>query len=287
MFRLVLLFCFLIFLPIAAASQTVQDGVTAYSQGNFSKAFRIWMPIAEAGDEIAQFNLGLLYFNGEGVPKDHHEAAKWYQLAALQGNDKAQSILGGMYLEGDGVQKDLFVATKWLQLAAEQFDKTAKVQLKKILDEHVDVIATKTLGGAGSSLSEEERIRLAAEHGDIYAANQMAYKYIDGDGVEKSETEAVKWYRVAANQGDPTAQYNLGMMYASDRGVPPKIKDELMSNLAEAYVWLYLAARQGHGAAADLVDALSNAPTQISPVQVDLAKSFAEKWKPTLTQEAP
>ena len=40
---------------------------------------------AEQGNAAAQYNLGVMYDNGEGVPQDYAEAAKWYRLAAEQG----------------------------------------------------------------------------------------------------------------------------------------------------------------------------------------------------------
>ena len=45
----------------------------------------------------AQYNLGVMYDNGEGVPQDYKEAVKWYRLAAEQGNANAQTNLGNMY----------------------------------------------------------------------------------------------------------------------------------------------------------------------------------------------
>ena len=41
---------------------------------------------AEAGSAQAQYNLGLMYDNGEGVPEDDGEAVKWYRKAAEQGD---------------------------------------------------------------------------------------------------------------------------------------------------------------------------------------------------------
>ena len=61
---------------------------------------------AEGGDAIAQFNLGLMYDNGEGVPEDDTQAVKWYRLAADQGNAFAQFFLGLMYTKGEGVPED-------------------------------------------------------------------------------------------------------------------------------------------------------------------------------------
>jgi uncharacterized protein YdaT len=74
---------------------------------------------AEQGDTGGQFNLGVAYENGEGVPQDAKKAVKWYRLAAKHGHMDAQFTLGRMYANGEGVPQDAKKAVKWYQLAAE------------------------------------------------------------------------------------------------------------------------------------------------------------------------
>jgi TPR repeat protein len=62
---------------------------------------------------LAQYNLGLMYGKGWGVPQDYAEAAKWYRRAAEQGYAKAQYNLGVMYYNGEGVPQDYAEAVKW------------------------------------------------------------------------------------------------------------------------------------------------------------------------------
>jgi TPR repeat protein len=57
-------------------------------------------------------DLGFMYSKGQGVPEDHKEAAKWYQLAADQGLAKAQYNLGHSYANGQGVPSDYKMAAK-------------------------------------------------------------------------------------------------------------------------------------------------------------------------------
>ena len=54
----------------------------------------------EPGDPEAQYNLGVLYANGNGVEQDYLEAAKWYRLSADQGCERAQVNLEGLYKNG-------------------------------------------------------------------------------------------------------------------------------------------------------------------------------------------
>jgi len=65
--------------------------------------FEEWELLAKQGIAEAQYNLGLMYSKGEGVPIDDKEAVKWYRLAAEQRITGAQSNLGLMYEKGQGV----------------------------------------------------------------------------------------------------------------------------------------------------------------------------------------
>ena len=58
---------------------------------------------ADQGNADAQFNLGVMYAEGRGVPRDDAEAARWYRCAADQGEAAAQFNLGLMYAKGEGV----------------------------------------------------------------------------------------------------------------------------------------------------------------------------------------
>ena len=61
---------------------------------------------AAQGDAEAQFNIGVMYAEGRGVPRDDAEAVRWYRLAAEQGHAYAQFNLGVMYAYGEGVPQD-------------------------------------------------------------------------------------------------------------------------------------------------------------------------------------
>ena len=106
-----------------------QNGVTASQRGDFATNLREWTPLAEQGDAVAQFNLGVMYNQGQGVPQDNKTAVKWYKFAAEQGHASAQHYLGVMYHEGQGVPQDNKTAVKWYKLAAEQGDADAQLNL--------------------------------------------------------------------------------------------------------------------------------------------------------------
>jgi TPR repeat protein len=81
---------------------------------------------AEQGDALGQYNLGLMYANGEGVPQDYAEAAKWIRRVAEQGDARGQFILGVMYADGDSVPQDFVLAHMWFNLSASNGDPRAK-----------------------------------------------------------------------------------------------------------------------------------------------------------------
>ena len=63
-------------------------------RGNHEAALRTFRLLAEKGDAVAQFKLGVMYDRGENVPQDFAEAVKWYRVAAEQGHAEAQLALG-------------------------------------------------------------------------------------------------------------------------------------------------------------------------------------------------
>ena len=73
---------------------------------------------AAQGEAKAQTILGLMYYEGRGVPQDYVQAHKWFNLAAAQGYANAQFLLGAMYERGEGVPQDYVQAHKWFNLAA-------------------------------------------------------------------------------------------------------------------------------------------------------------------------
>ena len=76
---------------------------------------------ADQGYAYAQVNLGLMYYNGEGVLQNKKEAVKWYRKAAEQGFALAQNGLGNMYSNGAKASlKTIRQAVKWFRLAADQ-----------------------------------------------------------------------------------------------------------------------------------------------------------------------
>ena len=89
-------------------------------QGAAASEFDETKALAELGMAAAQFNLALMYDNGEGVPENDAEAVKWYRKAADQGHSGAQFNLAIMYATGEGVPENDAEAVKWYRKAADQ-----------------------------------------------------------------------------------------------------------------------------------------------------------------------
>jgi hypothetical protein len=102
---------------------------------DYPEAAKWYRLAAQQGEVIAQYNLGLMYYRGNGVAQDYAEAARWYFLAAEQGNANAQFNLGGMYYQGWGVPQNDADAYKWFILAAEQGNKSASLLMNSIAEQ--------------------------------------------------------------------------------------------------------------------------------------------------------
>ena len=99
-----------------AQSGDLDKGFEAYELGNYKAALAEWTVQAEQGIAQAQYSLGYLYGNGEGVPENDKTAVKWFTQAAKQGHAKAQTDLGYMYEYGIGVLTDSKRAYMWYNI---------------------------------------------------------------------------------------------------------------------------------------------------------------------------
>lgn len=100
------------------------DKARPWNPGVSDEALRAyWSETYGPGHEAerikAQFFLGVMYYQGQGVPQDYAQAMHRFTKAAEAGYADAQSILGTMYVEGLGVTQDYLQAARWLTKAAE------------------------------------------------------------------------------------------------------------------------------------------------------------------------
>lgn len=95
-------------------------GVMLASTGDYKKAAQWYKKAGLAGLSTAMYNLGVLYFNGQGVPQDYAAATQWFQASAKHRNPYAELQLGLMSYTGQGMPKDPVQEFSWYQKAAVQ-----------------------------------------------------------------------------------------------------------------------------------------------------------------------
>ncbi|MGP8202093.1 MAG: protein kinase domain-containing protein [Limisphaerales bacterium] len=187
------------------------------------------LTLAKQGDPDAALKLGHFYDTGNGVPRDYHEAFKWYCLSANAGNPDAQVNLGRMYENGPGTNKDYKEAVTWFLRAAKAGNSEA--------EDHLGFIYLYGLAGETNYNEAVKWFLQAAKAGNSEAEDHLGYMYLYGLGGETNCDEAVKWFRKAAEATNSSGQNDLGWMYEHGWGV---VKDP-----AEAIKWYSKAAKAG------------------------------------------
>ena len=137
-------------------------GMAAYLQGDYNTALGVWRSLAQKGDARAQYSLGMMYNDGEGVPKSDKMAATWYLKAARQGHAKAQYNLGVAYYSGKGVPHNYTEAAAWIRKAAKQGDVIAQTVLGAMYGKG-------NVGVPKSDVYAYAWCNIAAAHGDDLA----------------------------------------------------------------------------------------------------------------------
>ena len=185
---------------------------------------------AEQGDVDAQFNLGMMYAKGEGVPRNMTKAVHWLRKAGEHGHISSQIMLGWMYQKGEIIPKDSTAAVEWYRKAAEHEEPNAQFNL--------GMMYAKGEGIPKNPVAAVEWLRKAAEQGSVDAQLYLGYMYHIGQEIRQDYGKALEWYQKAADQGDANAQNNLGTMYQHGLGI--------QQDHTKAVEWYRKAAEQGH-----------------------------------------
>jgi TPR repeat protein len=263
----------LLSLGLRATGADFSAGLQAYRSGDYAAALREWMPLAEAGDAEAQFWVGQMFANGQGVPKDDVQMAAWFRRAAEQccrdprkADVDAAAILGTLYDLGRGVPRDYAQAARWTRVAAEAGDASSQNMLAYYYEEGTGV--------KQSDLDATRWYRAAAEQGLDQAQFSLGFDYEHGKGVPQNYVEASTWFRRAAEQGNRLGQSGLCTMYFGQEG--------LRRDYVQAYVWCSLAAAQGMKTPAAQRDL---AASRMSRKDILRAQRLASEFAPKPTPE--
>ena len=156
------------------------------------------LPLAEAGDGLAQCIVGEAYFHGRGTDRDYAQAVRWYASAAASGQVGAQASLGLCNLRGWGCEQNSRKAAYWFHRAAKAGNLGAMVDLAFCYH-------------TGVGVARDDRMAFdwamkAAQRGHMRGQCMVGEFYLDGYGVEKDQRRADDWLQRAARQGDERAQ---------------------------------------------------------------------------------
>ncbi len=233
-------------------------GLRAYEERDYARARKIWRRLAKRGHPQAQCKLGIMYFNGDGMPQNISKAMHLYRRAAEQGDPEAQFCLRlreRYMLPAPTPKPEVVVERPDARSPLQRNKKTAvEPQLNRVEPSPSTQPKVRQLRPSDSSRRKRMEAAKAAYNkrdyatalrlwktlarlGNADAQNSLAILFDHGLGVTQDQAEAIKWYHSAARQGHAKAQTNLGVMYGTGDGVPVDIKRSLK--------WSRLAAEQG------------------------------------------
>ena len=214
-------------------------GLPGLLDRNPEKGVDLLSKAVRAKSLTARFNLGMAYYNGDGVPQDPSKAAQWLQVAEKQNFVEAQYVLGMLLAEGEeGLPKNLSQGVRLLNKADKQGHKLARAYLEK-MDLKPGTISNKVLQTTTSNFSnmtssEDEKIL------------HEARKHYTGIGRPKNYEKAYSMLLPLAKGGYPEAARLVGLMKLSGKGTEKNPKD--------AKQWLSVAAQKGDGVARRMLE---------------------------------
>jgi TPR repeat protein len=186
--------------PSTVLAQNFDMANTAFNNSDFATVLSELTPLAENGDAEAQYTLGIIYSQGQGVLQDDAEAVKWYRRAADQGYVLAQGNLGYMFSKGRGVVQNDGEAMKWFWMAAEQGQGSAQY--------NVGLRYHKGQGVLQDYVEAKRWYRMAAVQGIAQAQHNLGYMYSTGKGVTQDYVTSHVWFNIASANGHEGAGVN-------------------------------------------------------------------------------
>jgi TPR repeat protein len=172
---------------------------------NLEEVFDLYARSAELGNAIAQYNLAMMYSNGESVYVDYQQAVYWFKKSAEQEFAPAQYRLGEMYyFEKGGLSRNLVKAVELFNEAAEQHDPDALMNLAM-------------LAGTGEGVPHDTEkaffwIREALQNGNESALDYQKMLMASVDGRFTADQQKRFWIEKAAELGIREAQIELGIL---------------------------------------------------------------------------
>ncbi len=192
-----LIFILLSSFSLLCQGNDLERGIYDLNRGEFHAAIEQFRPLVAEGYAPAQYQMGVVYQKGYGVPKDGMKALALFELAAKQNYSDAQFELALLYGEGKLVKKDL----------KKSYDLTHKAAKKGLASAQFN-LAVMTANGTGVAQDDFKASRWyqnAADQNYALAQYNLALQYSEGKGVEKSTEMSLVWNTIAAWNGYPDA----------------------------------------------------------------------------------
>lgn len=126
-----LLFC----LNLLLGCEQSSDPYQSFDKGDYEAAYAGFYKLAKEDDLAALNYLGVMHYLGFGRKRDVQAARQWFEIAANKGFPGAQFNLGNIYANGEGVQQDFTKAYMWLYVANEYGHKQAEKRMSLLLRE--------------------------------------------------------------------------------------------------------------------------------------------------------
>ncbi len=234
----------------AAAGHVVDDSVEAfrmgaeyYNIGELEAAFDAFSQAAEEGNAIAQWKLGRMYAEGDGIPEDDYKAFQMFsQVADSHAEDNPYSPVS--------------------RVVADAFVSLGNYYMRGI-------------EGAGIQPNTQRAVDLfthaATYFGDADAQYRLARLYLEGEGVIADSNHAARWLNLAARKNHAAAQATLGDMLVYGHGV--------RAMPVEGYMWLTVARENASPGERDWVLSLDHrAREALTEEQISAGEAAARRW---------
>ena len=247
--------------------------------------------LARRGDDAdAMTTLGAMLMQGDGVDQDPTLAVEWLMRAVEKNQSEAQWRLGLAYAQGVGIVKNTTEASRLLQLSVAQANSDGQYHWAQLLEHQsnqaevrakaMSLYEAAALQGhmpsvlhlayalrAGEAMHDPSHdlnalpiprktvrrstaphlvrsvnfFRMAADKGHSSAQFELGQMFAQGLGVTQQFEEAAHWYLLAAAQGHRQAQFHLGFLYSHGQGVE--------QSYVKAYQWYCISERCGYALA--------------------------------------
>lgn len=153
-------------------------GYEALEDKDYKKALYYFSYDANLGDDQAQYNLGIMYKKGLGVPVNLNEAFSWFYLSANEGNILANYALGHSYLKGSGIKQNYKLALKAFKFAALRGHPSSRLLLGNMYHKGQGVIKSYPRAFFWWSLAQDLNIDGASQNIEIIKKKMSNDQYI-------------------------------------------------------------------------------------------------------------